>query len=125
MIVITVHDIDKINVHDTVTFTSVPDPTSCPRISGSHLFANISDTSLNVVVKVTCETGYVVSGNTVLVCQNGVWSPAVPTCVTAAASTGSGELCLHPNQWYQRESSSVICVNQSMVLVKINWCHLC
>ena len=55
---------------------------SCIKISGDHIFTNSSETSFGSRVKLTCETGYELAGDTsVVICQpNGQWSPAVPTC---------------------------------------------
>ena len=60
------------------------------------MFTSNSNTSLNSVVKLSCETGYVLATKAIVVCQqNGEWSPAVSSCITA---TSGGELLLCGNQ---------------------------
>ena len=56
--------------------------TSCPKVSGDHVFTNSSDTAIGSKVKITCESGYKIVGDTdTVICQaSGVWSPAIPTC---------------------------------------------
>ena len=66
---------------------------ACPAISGEHIHANSSGMT-GSMVNVSCDDGYTMNGNPLLVClSSGQWSPAVPSCVggtPAPSSSGSG-----------------------------------